>query len=127
MTRWWASNGPRSAPMPPAERAAQLLESLLEVEHDKTDELLSVLALCTPTEWQQLFGSPSRAPAPAPAAKPSEPAAERHAAQPDKSRDPHAGWRWDERGYRISPKGESAFEFTRNYEQPPSRRTHWSD
>jgi hypothetical protein len=33
---------------------------------------------------------------------------------------------WDERGYRISPRLPSAFAFTRHYETPQRRGTHWS-
>jgi hypothetical protein len=39
--------------------------------------------------------------------------------------DPHAGWRWDANGRRISPKFRSAFAWTKNYERP--RGSHWSD
>jgi hypothetical protein len=102
--------------MPPIQRVTEIFENLFVLEKDLVGELLAELALCDPAELVQLFGSPlrtsdqRRAPqvrATAPEV-PTAPPAEQPAPQVA-PRDPYAGWQWDERGYRISPKGQSAF------------------
>jgi hypothetical protein len=81
---------------------------------------------CTPDELVELFSNPlSRRPSASDRKAPPEPAAEQPTqtaaeglAPAAKPIDPHAGWRWDERGHRVSPKLPSAFDYTRQLTQP---------
>jgi hypothetical protein len=110
-------------------RATEIIESFGMVNRRLCDELLDSLGRLGPEELYQLFGRPQDQPPaeqPVVATRDHEPAEQRGTALV-KPRDPHANWRWDERGNRISPKLRSAFDWTRNCERPPTRRSHWSD
>jgi hypothetical protein len=106
-------------------RVVEILDSFRGVNRRLVEELLECFAVLGAEGFCQLFDDPSRRPA-ANAANAAAPAEQ--VAQPaDKPRDPHAGWRWDERGHRISPKGNSAFDCCRQPTQRPPGSTFWSD
>jgi hypothetical protein len=155
MTRWWLSGGEPSAlepelepapakaeppPLAPVERIAEILERFYLEDARLAAELLGELRNCSAADLVKLFGPTSKAAPPdqVPAGRgetphvETEPAAELPAervvmtgANECVVPNPPAPV-WDSAGYRISPKGRSAFAFTRDYEVPPSRSTHWS-
>jgi hypothetical protein len=118
-------------PLAPTARVAEILERFYLEDARLTAELLSTLAECTQEELADLFLSRSRRPqvAKSPEHEPVTSAAPRCSPTgevAEKPRDPHANWKWDERGNRISPKLPSAFAYTRQLTQP-RRDTFWSD
>jgi hypothetical protein len=130
---------PAPPPLAPVERVVEILERFYLEDARLTAELLQELSLCSAADLVKLFSPAVRAPSPAYAPAPADealadqpptddtPAAELPA-EPgaQKPNDPHAGWRWDSTGRRTAPRLPSAFGFTKGYERPPSRSTHWS-
>jgi hypothetical protein len=137
-----------AAPLSPTERIAEILEIFSLREPELVAELLRELGRCDTSALAKLFGSPigahgqvsadHAAPAdaqaagrgeiphaetgPADEARPtwSKPAVELANLQQLNPPEP----KWDERGFRISPKLPSSFP--RNYEPTRPRGTHWS-
>jgi hypothetical protein len=104
-------------PLAPTARVAEILERFFLEDARLTAELLSALARCSPDELVQLFSRDGR-----PAGRmtsrrdleqaPAVLAAEQAAPPPaEKPRDPHAGWKWDERGRRTWPQLPSSFDY----------------
>jgi hypothetical protein len=115
------------------QRVVELFEALFNLERRSGPARRAALRLSR-DDLAKLFGNPlSRSRRPQ-AEKPPEPEPATSAAPrcsptgevAEKPRDPHANWKWDERGNRISPKLPSAFAYTRQLTQP-RRGSHWSD
>jgi hypothetical protein len=122
-------------PRSPVESVAEAIEQLFLAQPELTRALLDALSSCAAADLQTLFGAAparpdrsadyrSRTPAGGRGENPhsvtvaEQPATAAVAAPTD----PMAGWRWDERGYRISPKLPSSFP---RYNPQPTG-SHWS-
>jgi hypothetical protein len=123
------------ATMSPYEHAAALFERLADIAPREVAELLDVLGQCDKRALIRLFGlAPTEvAPEPEPPAEPEPaPAPGPTWVQRGSGYDPNAGLQqhdppapqWDDRGYRISPKLPSAFDYAARQQRP--KGSHWS-
>jgi hypothetical protein len=118
-------------PLLAVERITEILERFFLNDPRLTTELLQELSRCDAPTLMKLFGCSPSTPVPASAGAepehgpiPSNSGPELSGALLQQANPPPTVW--DERGYRISPRLPSAFAFTRHYETPQRRGTHWS-
>jgi hypothetical protein len=114
-----------------AEKITEILEQFFLSDSRLTTELLQELSRCDAPALMKLFGCSPPTPVPPSADGEPEHGPIRSNSGPELSGAPLEQTNppptvWDERGYRISPRLPSAFAFTRHYETPQRRGTHWS-
>jgi hypothetical protein len=115
--------------MPAPQRSAELWEALFVLERDMVAELLDELGRCTIEQLATMFKVAMPAPAevaPAPKPAPTDEQPRVWITEAERVRREYEAQRWDSSGRRITGAHKSAFAFTKNYEQPPPRGSHWS-